>query len=123
MRCAKRVVLHTGGARRGRVKGGEWTEEGLEVAVEAAPEVLADTGERRPDDFAGIVAKVGESTTVLAEETPEDRLFFAAAVAGVEHAEIAHPEHIVDEPGAAFHVGLAEEILVLEPEVVLEGEH
>lgn len=46
-----------------------------------------------------------------------------ADVARVEDAEVTHLDHIVDELCAALMVGLAEEVLVFEPEVVLESEH
>ena len=46
-----------------------------------------------------------------------------AVVALVEDTEIAHLDHIVDQFLAEFLVGRAEEVLVLETEVELEGEH
>ena len=95
----------------------------LEIAVEEAPEVLAKTGKGCPENLARVEAKVGEYSTILAKETGECAFVFLAVIARVEDAEIAHLDHIVDEFWAALTVGLAEEILVFEPEVVLEGEH
>lgn len=95
----------------------------LEVAVAEAPEELAQTGERRPDNLSRVEAQVGEYSTVLAEETGKCTFVFLSVIARIKDAEIAHPDHIVNEPGTTLTVRLAEEVLVFEPEVVLEGEH
>lgn len=103
------------------VRGEE--KKSLQVAAEEAPEELGDAVEGRPEDLAGIVLEVAECAAVLAAEAGEHRLALAADVAGVEDAEVTHLDHVVDELGAAFHVGLAEEVLVLKAEVEAEGEH
>ncbi len=110
------------GEWRGRGKEGA-DREGLEIAVKAAPKVLEEAGERRPEDFSWVVAEVGEEAAVAATEARERALAGSRPVPRVQDAEIAHVVKVVDELGTSFHVGLAEEELVLEAEVVLEGEH
>ena len=95
----------------------------LEVAVAKAPEELAQTSERRPDNLSRVEAQVGEYSTVLAEESGESAFAFLSTIARIKNAEIAHLDHVLDESWTAFSIRLAEEILVFEPKVVLEGEH
>ena len=71
--------------------------------------MLGDAGEGRPEDLAGIVLEIGEDALVLALEAGPFRFARVAAVAGVEDAEVAHLDHVVDELLAKLLVGRAEE--------------
>ena len=85
--------------------------------------MLAYAGVGRPEDLAGVVLEIGEDALVLALEAGPFRLAVVAAVARVEDAEIAHLYDVIDELLAELAVGRAEEVFILQAELVLHADH
>lgn len=84
---------------------------------------MTDAGQGRPEDLPGVETEVGESPAVMPDEAGEAAFIVRAEIAPVKGAEVAHGYHVLDEYAAAFQVGLAKEIFVLETEVELQCHH
>lgn len=85
--------------------------------------MLAYAGVGRPEDLVGVVLEIGEDALVLALEAGPFRFAFVAAVAWVEDSKIAHLNDVIDEFLAELAVGRAEEVLILEAELMLHADH